>query len=211
MSKYSSLILVLLWFIYLQKAEGYQCIFSTQTLNEYQDEVTSFPLKNSLPENKNSTHNNPSVHVILVTKNVSLTQKKLDGLLGIQWKGFELNSSIINVQLMPNQIKAVKSWPEIESVQVLKKPTLESNVPGHDLSVNMLNWVHSNYPLLNGQGIKLSIKEDAFDSTDVDLFPRAFQSNLASATMSTHASAMAAIISGAGNSSSLSRGVAQGT
>jgi hypothetical protein len=211
MNKYSSLILVLLWFIYLQKAEGYQCIFSTQTLDECQAQFTSFPLKNSLLGKKHSTQNNPSVNVVLVTKNATLTQKKLDGLLGIQWKGFELNSSIINVQLMPSQIEAIKSWPAIESLQVLKKPTLESNVPGHDLSINTLNWVHSNYPLLNGQGFKLSIKEDAFDSTDVDLFPRAFQSNLASATMSTHASAMAAIISGAGNSSSLSRGVAQGT
>uniref|UniRef100_UPI0040486127 S8 family peptidase n=4 Tax=Roseivirga sp. TaxID=1964215 RepID=UPI0040486127 len=209
MNKYSSLILVFLWFIYLQKAEGYQCNLSFQTIDECEKKFTSFSQINFLPENKIFSQNHPLVNVILVSKNTLLTQQKLDGFVGIQWEAFELNSSIINALLIPSQIEVLKSWTEIESIQVIDQPTLESNVPDHDLSVNTLNWVHTNYPLLNGQGIEVSIKEDAFDSTDLDLYPRAFQSNLASTTMSTHASAMAAIISGAGNSSSLSRGAAK--
>lgn len=209
MNKYSCLILVLFWFIHLQKTVGYQSDIHNQISKDCQEKFTPFSLKISPLENKNSAQNTSLANVILVTNNTTLTQKKLADLSGIQWKVFELNSSILNGLLSQNQIEELRTWPEIESVQIIYEPTLESNVPDHDLTVNALNWVHSKYPQLNGIGKNISIKEDAFDSTDVDLFPRAFQSNLTSASLSTHASAMAAIISGAGNSSLLSRGAAQ--
>jgi len=79
-----------------------------------------------------------------------------------------------------------------------------------DLSVNKINLVHRKYPLLNGSGIVVSIKENKPDSSDIDLKGRFLSTPIASPGISSHASIMATMIAGGGNSWYLGKGAAWG-
>ncbi|SMD36780.1 Por secretion system C-terminal sorting domain-containing protein [Reichenbachiella faecimaris] len=87
-------------------------------------------------------------------------------------------------------------------------PKLESSINYMDLSVNRINVVHSAYPELKGETIKVSIKEQFVDTTDIDLKGRYFSSGLESEIISQHANFMATMIAGAGNTYHLGKGVA---
>jgi len=86
----------------------------------------------------------------------------------------------------------------------------EMSVPGHNLSVNYFNWVHQNYPYLNGAGKKVSLKENTFDTTDIDFLGRVLNNETAATEISTHATLMASIIAGGGNSAAGAKGGAWG-
>lgn len=89
-------------------------------------------------------------------------------------------------------------------------PLEERAVRGLDLSLNKVNVVHHQYPELNGANRNISIKENSFDSTDVDLRNRRIASTLEDKKVSTHATTMATMIGGAGNSFYTGKGVAWG-
>jgi len=80
-----------------------------------------------------------------------------------------------------------------------------------DLSVNKINLVHQNFPLLNGAGITVSVKENKPDTTDIDFKGRFLSTNLSSTTVSSHAAIMSTMIAGGGNSWHLGKGAAWGS
>ena len=92
---------------------------------------------------------------------------------------------------------------------LLSKPKEELGVPGFDLSANKINLVHNQYPFINGQGKHVSVKEDFYDTTDIDIKGRHEYSSSASTSITNHANFMATIIAGAGNSIYYARGVAR--
>lgn len=89
-------------------------------------------------------------------------------------------------------------------------PHEELPVPGHNLFVNKINAAFAAFPHLNGQGITVSIKENRFDTADVDFKNRAFNAPDAAQEITTHANIIATLIGGAGNSDLQGRGVARG-
>lgn len=91
----------------------------------------------------------------------------------------------------------------------VSKPIEELGIPGFDLSANNINSVHNKYPGINGEGIHVSLKEDYYDTTDIDLKGRLESSPLASKNVTLHANYMATIIAGAGNSVYCANGVAR--
>ncbi|MBL3657984.1 S8 family peptidase [Fulvivirga sediminis] len=88
-------------------------------------------------------------------------------------------------------------------------PKEESSVFDLNLSVNKINYLHHLYPSLNGEKISISIKEQAIDHEDLDLKGRLM--NNIEASSSTHATEMATIAAGAGNTSPYNKGVAWGS
>ncbi|MEP7257215.1 MAG: S8 family peptidase [Flavitalea sp.] len=95
-------------------------------------------------------------------------------------------------------------------IDLLRKPKEELITGNIDLSLNKLNMVHHLFPGINGHNINVSLKEQRFDTTDIDLKGRYFNSRLAAPTHSDHASIMATMLGGAGNSSYFSLGAARG-
>lgn len=91
------------------------------------------------------------------------------------------------------------------------QPKGESKIIDQNFSINYINKAHANFSLLTGENQIVSIKDDFFDLNDIDLLSKHIPSTTQSATVSSHATAMATIISGLGNSSVLGRGVAQKT
>ncbi len=86
----------------------------------------------------------------------------------------------------------------------------ELAVKSLDLSANHINRVHHALPLLNGRGLTVSVKENDFDSNDIDFVGRTRPSAAAAGFFATHASIMATIIAGGGNTFYTSKGVAWG-
>ncbi|MGB8190407.1 MAG: S8 family serine peptidase, partial [Chitinophagaceae bacterium] len=81
-----------------------------------------------------------------------------------------------------------------------RQPKEELIIDGFDLGTNRVNAVHNRFPSITGEGLMLSVKENRFDSTDIDLKGRTVNSSVASATVSGHATIMATMAAGAGNS-----------
>ena len=77
-----------------------------------------------------------------------------------------------------------------------------------DLTINKVLTVHNLYPELAGENMQLSLKERLFDTTDIDFKGRCFEVNRTQEEMSTHATIMASIAVGAGNSGPKGKGVA---
>ena len=91
-----------------------------------------------------------------------------------------------------------------------QKPKEELAVKGFDLSANRVSAVQNKFPNINGEGQTVSIKENKYDTTDIDLKGRILYSPLSSNFTSNHANFMATIIAGADNSIHYSKGVAPG-
>lgn len=111
------------------------------------------------------------------------------------------------------------TWEEIEKLflhndevllidVIVKPPKEELAVGGFDLSANKINMVHNRFPLINGLGQHVSIKENYYDTTDIDLKGRLEVSPLATSTVTSHANYMATISAGAGNSVYHAKGAA---
>jgi hypothetical protein len=74
--------------------------------------------------------------------------------------------------------------------------------------VNRVGVLHSQFPELNGMGLNVSVKEEAFDKNDIDFRGQIPLSNSFPSNNTTHATEMASLIAGGGNSSPLGKGVA---
>lgn len=83
----------------------------------------------------------------------------------------------------------------------------ESRLLDVNNSLNGINLIHHQHPEWKGQGMLISIKEQKYDGADLDLLTRHITSSQEAAFISQHATEMATLIAGAGNSSAKSRGV----
>ncbi|WP_162347171.1 S8 family serine peptidase [Pontibacter fetidus] len=77
-----------------------------------------------------------------------------------------------------------------------------------DFTVNNVYTIHSLYPLLNGATMAVSVKEGAFNPNDADLKGRAIAPETFGSEYTFHATTMATIIAGAGNTGPNGRGIA---
>jgi hypothetical protein len=89
-----------------------------------------------------------------------------------------------------------------------RKPFTERELTGFDLSANRINKAHRDWPAVNGSGLTVSIKENKMDTSDIDLKGRYLFSSAASANVQSHATTMATIVTGAGNTFYTGKGVA---
>ena len=88
------------------------------------------------------------------------------------------------------------------------KPKEELLINGFDLGTNQINVAHEKFPSINGSGLVVSVKENQFDTTDIDFKGRYLRTGLASSVVTGHASIMATMIGGGGNTYHLGKGVA---
>ncbi|CAA9272458.1 MAG: hypothetical protein AVDCRST_MAG56-3147 [uncultured Cytophagales bacterium] len=77
-----------------------------------------------------------------------------------------------------------------------------------DLTANKITPVHALYPALSGAGLALSVKEQAFDKRDIDFRGRMLNAAAIPNEYSAHATMMASMAAGGGNSAPSGRGVA---
>lgn len=120
------------------------------------------------------------------------------------------NNSVLVERSFKDILRYVLPLKEVIYVGIeSREPHVESRVLDMNLSANQVSYVHHAFPLLNGEGFTLSVKENSFNEEDVDLNGRVLSSSLASTTMDLHATEMATIAGGAGYSFVTGRGVAK--
>ncbi len=108
-----------------------------------------------------------------------------------------------------NQLDALIRSPFVKFIHLpVSTPKAESRVKNRNLTSNQINWVHSHFPAVNGENITVSVKEPRYDTTDLDIINRHVYSPLAASESTAHATDMATIIAGGGNTSVNGRGVA---
>lgn len=118
------------------------------------------------------------------------------------------NSTILVECTFNDILKYVLPLKEVVYVGLeSQQARVESRVLDLNLAPNNISYVHHTYPSLDGSGYTLSIKENAFDKNDIDLQGRTISSSLSSPTLDLHATEMATIAAGAGNSFVTGRGV----
>ncbi|WP_143307308.1 S8 family serine peptidase [Chitinophaga vietnamensis] len=74
--------------------------------------------------------------------------------------------------------------------------------------INRINIAQQQFPAVRGKSITVSVKEDLFDTTDIDIAGRYIPNPHSSNTITAHATTMATLIGGAGNSGALGLGAA---
>jgi hypothetical protein len=98
--------------------------------------------------------------------------------------------------------------PAISFADVQRKASPEQRINSADLSANAINTAQQAYPAIRGTDITVSLKEDLFDTTDLDLAGRYLMNENASTDFSSHATIMATMIAGAGNNGEKGLGAA---
>jgi len=120
----------------------------------------------------------------------------------------------------PKAVQLKASWQILEQhilsrtdvffIGMVKQAHTERELTGFDLSANKGNLTHRLWPNINGNDITISIKENKPDTTDIDFAGRYISSSLSSTRVETHATTMATIAAGAGNSFYTGKGFAPG-
>lgn len=142
----------------------------------------------------------------------------LDTAIVKQWLTLKDSVTLMRVSGKYIQIKTWWSWmkdhiiqdPSIVFIAPVSKPRLERELTGFDLSANKGNLAHRIWPSINGSGLTISIKENKLDTADIDFKGRYLSSSLASPRMETHATTMATIAAGGGNTFYTGKGFAYG-
>ena len=121
--------------------------------------------------------------------------------------------SVYRLFATPEEINAV--LVELPGIIFIEKgnriPKEELLISNLDLSVNKINLAYRNFPLINGDGTVVSVKENKPDTTDIDFKGRFLSTSLSSTTVSSHASIMSTMIAGGGNTWHLGKGAAWGS
>ncbi|MEP7320187.1 MAG: hypothetical protein ABI921_15630, partial [Panacibacter sp.] len=100
---------------------------------------------------------------------------------------------------------------EVASVDIkLNKPKEETVINDHDNTVNATNLFFAAYPGIKGDGLTVSVKENLFDTGDIDFSGRYKPTTPSSKERTIHATTMATLIGGGGNSFFTGKGIAWG-
>lgn len=128
-----------------------------------------------------------------------------------QWRPAAGQPNIITIsKLRASQLAALDASPLVEFVDVPDRLAHDERLlNGADLTVNNLRAVQRRYPALAGQGLVVSIKENPLDATDIDFRGRLLNTPAGTQIESVHASIMATLIAGAGNSGPAGEGAAR--
>jgi hypothetical protein len=115
---------------------------------------------------------------------------------------------VLSLQVRGEWIGKALTDSNIVFIAEARKPFTERELTGFDLSANRINKTHRDWPLVNGAGLTVSIKENKMDTLDIDLRGRYLYSSAASNNVQSHATTMATIVTGAGNTFYTGKGVA---
>lgn len=180
-----------------QDSVQYRCVFAVNDLWKF-----SRTIFQSTPEKSGAKKYTLKLRQVRALEDV----KKKWG----QIKICDVRNSIVLVECSYNDIlRYVISDPEVIYVGLEEQRAIpESRVLDNYLAPNRISYVHHAFPSLTGDGLVASIKEDKYDALDIDLAGRHLESSLASALQSNHATEMATLLGGVGNSFVTGRGVA---
>ncbi len=153
------------------------------------------------------------ISLIQEKKNTVVWIKVEDGTsFNFKFKFKRAGARYLRAKLSSKQIKALIEYNEVYYIGYEASVVQdETRVLDLNLIPNRFNKVHEYFPLLTGGSIVVGLKENQPKTTDIDLLDRVVLSDFASEEQSNHATEMATIIAGSGNSFVNGKGVAPST
>lgn len=146
------------------------------------------------------------------TDTFSITVRQLQSFMEIQSPQME----ILSVHAPSHSIQIRSSWsfvmdslltsPNVQFIDKHQAPHEESVLDKPNFGINRIRKVQHDYPDLSGQDRIISIKELQFKTVDIDIRGKQIFLGLEASSTSDHATDMATIISGRGNTSPLLTG-----
>jgi hypothetical protein len=126
------------------------------------------------------------------------------------WLLKQIGSNLIEVSGLKDGVSSeFDKVPFLEFVDRAARKAKEETVLGDfDYSLNAITASHSFYPGINGSEVKISVKEKPFNVDDIDLRGRIALNNQFDEPFTQHATFMATIAAGGGNTSVFARGAA---
>jgi hypothetical protein len=131
--------------------------------------------------------------------------KKYKTKLNILYQHYNKVQAVATCGLILNEML---NDPNVLFIDLSGKPITEAGIDFVNPAFNRITKVHARYSSLTGESEKISIKEKKFDPENIDLIKRSFTTSLTPSEITQHATTMATLIAGAGNSSIQSVGVA---
>ena len=152
-----------------------------------------------------------SVFVVAVN-NFPVFKKQIDSVSRIKIIYEYRNANIFLIRTTWDElIHNILPQDQVLFVDEQRTPKEELAVSDLDLSTDKVNLVFSRFPQYNGSGMVVSVKENRPDTEDIDFHGRYLPTTLSSNIFSTHATTMATIIGGGGNTYYEGRGPAWGS
>jgi hypothetical protein len=140
---------------------------------------------------------NDSILVRLAFKNINLlpnTGKNLS------IKKIDHLNNICTVHILPADLMLLLDLDDVLYADVLPVAKEEVVINGIDLSLNQISNAHSLFPGIDGTGIHVSFKEGMYDAADLDLLGKTLPGAIIGDTPTSHATTMATLALGSGNS-----------
>jgi hypothetical protein len=155
----------------------------------------------NIPEERSSKWTSLLVKVL----EIDLFEKKFPD---VRITGRDEFTHSLSLQVRSTWINIALTDTNIIFIAEARKPFTERELTGFDLSANRINKAHRDWPAVNGSGLTVSIKENKMDTADIDLRGRYLYSPAASTNVQSHATTMATIVTGGGNTFYTGKGVA---
>jgi hypothetical protein len=145
----------------------------------------------------NQTHPNETKVIDIVLKQQS------DGTLNkLKQYGdiISVTGNTVQLKLKLKQLPALLQSDEVSFASARRKAHPELVINDIDLGSNNISAVAGSYAGITGSGVNVSVKEERYDEEDLDLLGRSFNSVSPADNTSGHATIMATLIGGNGNS-----------
>lgn len=150
------------------------------------------------------------LYTVAVT-NLQQFEKLLQKNKSIQLISIYEPAKTVVIECTWNDLERITAEAIVLAVDATKKAKEELLFGFVDYAANRISTIHNRFPLFNAAGINLSVKEQKFDSSDIDFKGRIIPSTFAATTVSGHASIMATMMAGGGNTWYNTKGAAWGS
>ena len=145
-----------------------------------------------------------SAYVFITVKDFSKLQNDKTVHIVSEYKN--TNTALVKISIAG--LSSLLEKNDIVFADAYRIPREEVTTGSLDIALNKISFAHRQFSSVNGDSINVSIKEQQFDTTDIDIKGRTFETGVAANVQSSHAAIMATILAGAGNTSQLATGAA---
>ncbi|MGH2553307.1 MAG: hypothetical protein ACRDEB_06295, partial [Chitinophagaceae bacterium] len=108
-------------------------------------------------------------------------------------------------------VSRIASWNDVLFIDKTRQAIQELFTGTMENQTNMVNRMQDAFPAYNGNSITIGIKENNFDTADIDFMGRILINPAATTGINSHASIMGTIIAGGGNTWYAAKGAAWGS
>jgi hypothetical protein len=134
--------------------------------------------------------------------------RKLPGITTLRILASPSPGFLYVVRLPVNEVLQFAQQEQVLFVSQIHPPKEEITTGASDPTLDLITYAQHRFPEIRGEAVVSSVKERLFDTTDIDLKGRVLLTGLENTSVTAHASLMATIMAGAGNSSPFAKGAA---